>query len=121
MWVLFLGTFVDPKAQLKSGASLNVTYVFLRNMLNKPVAILPVASNPTIAIRCNPRKWKKLKSGYLKLPYRLIWAVATTDSILIYDSEQSLPIAFVEGIHLAELTDLSWFDLQTNFFIWNSF
>ena len=37
-----------------------------------------------------------------------MFAVATLDSVLIYDTENLLPIAFVDGIHYAEITDLSW-------------
>jgi len=44
----------------------------------------------------------------LKLSYRLIWAVATLDYVLIYDSEEMMPIACIEDINCAELTDLSW-------------
>jgi chromatin assembly factor 1 subunit B len=90
---------------------MNVTFVFARNSLTKPIAILPVQQKPTVCVRCHPLRFEKKNSNVdsiLKLPYRLIWAVATLDYVLIYDSEEMMPIACIEDINCAELTDLSW-------------
>lgn len=38
----------------------------------------------------------------------MVFAVATLDSVLIYDTESLYPIAYIDGIHYAELTDLAW-------------
>jgi chromatin assembly factor 1 subunit B len=43
------------------------------------------------------------------LPYRMIFAVAGGDSVLIFDTECSTrPIAYLAGLHYAEVTDLAW-------------
>ncbi|KAI1315042.1 hypothetical protein EDD11_001382 [Mortierella claussenii] len=42
------------------------------------------------------------------LGYRSIYAVATQDSILIYDTQQSTPLALVSHIHYATFTDMAW-------------
>lgn len=43
------------------------------------------------------------------LPYRMLFAVATSDALLLYDTESlTRPIAHVSGLHLAEQTDLAW-------------
>ena len=42
------------------------------------------------------------------LPYRMIFAVASIDSVVLYDTLQNHPILFVEGIHYTQLTDLRW-------------
>ncbi|CAN8100893.1 unnamed protein product [Discula destructiva] len=42
------------------------------------------------------------------LPYRLVYAVATQDSILIYDTQQNTPIGVVSNLHCATFTDLAW-------------
>ena len=46
------------------------------------------------------------------LPYKMVFAVATTDSILIYSTQSFVPIILVSNIigniHFATLTDISW-------------
>lgn len=48
-------------------------------------------------------------SPLFALPYRMIFAVACFDAVLLYDTECfQRPFVRVEGIHYAELTDVSW-------------
>lgn len=47
-------------------------------------------------------------AGFFKLPYRLIFAVATLNSLYIYDTESVPPIAILAGLHYAAITDISW-------------
>lgn len=42
------------------------------------------------------------------LPYRLVYAVGTADSIWIHDTQQLGPLAVISQLHYAPLTDLSW-------------
>jgi len=42
------------------------------------------------------------------LPYRMVYAVATEDSVLLYDTQQQTPICVVSNLHCATFTDLSW-------------
>ncbi|CAM1504529.1 Fc.00g021200.m01.CDS01 [Cosmosporella sp. VM-42] len=42
------------------------------------------------------------------LPYRMVYAVATQDSVLLYDTQQKTPIAVVSNLHCATFTDLAW-------------
>jgi len=42
------------------------------------------------------------------LPYRMIFAVATEDSVLLYDTQQQTPLCVVSNLHCATFTDLSW-------------
>jgi chromatin assembly factor 1 subunit B len=42
------------------------------------------------------------------LPYRMIYAVATEDSVLLYDTQQFTPICVVSNLHCATFTDLTW-------------
>lgn len=42
------------------------------------------------------------------LQYRYIFAIATEDSIYLYDTQNLTPFAFVTGIHYSNLSDLSW-------------
>lgn len=42
------------------------------------------------------------------LPYRMVYAVATEDSVLLYDTQQQTPLCFVSNLHCATFTDLTW-------------
>jgi chromatin assembly factor 1 subunit B len=42
------------------------------------------------------------------LPYRMIYAVATQDSVLLYDTQQQTPLCVVSNLHCATFTDLTW-------------
>ena len=43
------------------------------------------------------------------LPYRMVYAVATEDSVLLYDTQQQTPICIVSNLHCATFTDLTWY------------
>ena len=42
------------------------------------------------------------------LPYRIIYAVATQDAIMVYDTQQQTPLCVVSNLHFATFTDLTW-------------
>ncbi|KAJ5389885.1 uncharacterized protein N7496_000953 [Penicillium cataractarum] len=42
------------------------------------------------------------------LPYRIIYAIATQDAVLVYDTQQQTPLCVVSNLHFATFTDLSW-------------
>lgn len=42
------------------------------------------------------------------LPYRMVYAVATQDSVWIYDTQQTGPICCFSNMHYASFTDLTW-------------
>ncbi|KAL7422845.1 Chromatin assembly factor 1 subunit [Cryptotrichosporon argae] len=42
------------------------------------------------------------------LPYRLLYAVACQDAVLLYDTQQASPIAIFRGLHYAGFTDIAW-------------
>lgn len=46
-----------------------------------------------------------------RLPYRVVFAVATEDSVLLYDTQQIIPFAFVSNIHYHQLSDLAWYEI----------
>ncbi|MEQ2181954.1 hypothetical protein GOODEAATRI_017021, partial [Goodea atripinnis] len=43
-----------------------------------------------------------------QLPYRMVFAVASEDSIFLYDTQQRLPFGLVSNIHYHTLSDLTW-------------
>ena len=42
------------------------------------------------------------------LPYRIIYAVATQDTVYVYDTQQTTPLCVVSNLHYATFTDLAW-------------
>lgn len=44
----------------------------------------------------------------VSLPYRLVFAVASEDSVLLYDTQQLFPFGYVSNIHYHTLSDISW-------------
>ncbi|CAM6091150.1 unnamed protein product [Calypogeia fissa] len=106
--------------QSPDAGACSVSYIVSRNDLSRPALQLPAASKPVVAARFCPvvyslspkKSWKHDTTvpgvGAFKFPYRLVFAVATLNSVFIYDTEQSCPIAIFGGLHYAPITDLAW-------------
>lgn len=47
-------------------------------------------------------------TAMIGLPYRMIFAVATHDSVWIYDTQQGGPLCCFSNMHYASFTDLTW-------------
>ncbi|XP_014613412.1 PREDICTED: chromatin assembly factor 1 subunit B [Polistes canadensis] len=100
---------IEPQDTIEKTS--NATIVFSRHNLKEPIMILPSLDESTIAIRCCPVYFELRKDGptpMIALPYRIIFAVATQHSILIYDTQQISPIAVISNIHYTRLTDIAW-------------
>ncbi|KAK5861105.1 hypothetical protein PBY51_022525 [Eleginops maclovinus] len=98
---------------------INTTYIFSRKSLKRPIAHLPCPTKATLAVRCCPvyfeLRTKTLEDGTVQtlpnvfqLPYRMVFAVASEDSIYLYDTQQTLPFGLVSNIHYHTLSDLTW-------------
>ena len=74
--------------------------------------MLPGMKTYATCIRFNPYFYEKRAKaddpGHIDLPYRLVFAVATTDQILIYATDSVQPLAVVGNIHYAPINDISW-------------
>lgn len=42
------------------------------------------------------------------LPYRMLFAVVTMDTVTIYDTQQATPLCLLTKLHYDEFTDMSW-------------
>lgn len=79
----------------------------------RPCASLPVTDEvPAIAVRCCPALFKPRRAdaakSLVRLPHRVLFAVASLNSVSLYDTEQRCPIAVVGNLHLDKLTDVAW-------------
>ena len=89
--------------------------------------MLPGIKSYATCIRFNPYLYSKLNpaqapelptsktgstdaefSPLLDLPYRIVFAVATTDQVLIYNTESIYPMAVLGSIHYAPINDMAW-------------
>ena len=74
--------------------------------------MLPGLKTYATCIRFNPYLFKKTMSPtsvpLLDLPYRMIFAVATTDQVIIYATDQQTPITVIGNIHYAPINDITW-------------
>ncbi|XP_064167309.1 chromatin assembly factor 1 subunit B [Anguilla rostrata] len=109
-----------PAGCVEAGENVtNTTYIFSRKNFKRPVAHLPCPAKATLAVRCCPVYFElrthKSEDGStqtlpntLQLPYRLVFAVASENSIFLYDTQQSLPFGYISNIHYHTLSDLTW-------------
>ncbi|KAI9810175.1 MAG: hypothetical protein M1827_006621 [Pycnora praestabilis] len=75
--------------------------------------VLSPASNdrPTSSPKPSETESSSLTSGpppAFALPYRIVYAVATQDAVLVYDTQQQTPLCVVSNLHFATFTDLTW-------------
>ncbi|ESP03126.1 hypothetical protein LOTGIDRAFT_137905 [Lottia gigantea] len=114
---------ITPAGCVERGEKLiNATHIFTRTSFNKPAVYLPSVEKATIAVRVCPTLFQLRKIGFKPvegmflrelppityLPYRMVFAVATEDSVLLYDTQQTTPIAYIGNIHYHQLSDLTW-------------
>lgn len=113
---------LTPAGCVESGENVtNTTYVFSRKNLKRPIAHLPCPGKATLAVRCcpvyfelRPEPEPGSPSGepgaklLAALPYRLVFAVASEDSVLLYDTQQPFPFGYVSNLHYHTLSDVSW-------------
>lgn len=92
----------------------NTSYGYSRYDLSKPAFVLPFPNEYTVAVRCSPLLYRlrpfnaEKNPPIISLPYRMIYAVATKNSVFFYDTQQPVPFAIVSNIHYTRLTDLTW-------------
>nr|CAB3481836.1 unnamed protein product [Digitaria exilis] len=90
---------------------INTAYIMSRHNLSRPAIQLPGASKAIVAVRFCPVLFKPRGSnsdGFFKLPYRVVFAVATLNSLYVYDTESIPPILIHAGLHYAAITDIAW-------------
>uniref|UniRef100_A0A2R9A7X0 Chromatin assembly factor 1 subunit B n=1 Tax=Pan paniscus TaxID=9597 RepID=A0A2R9A7X0_PANPA len=95
---------LTPAGCVESGENvMNTTYVFSRKNL-KRYAVKEILVSVVLRCLCPRPPGVELMS----LPYRLVFAVASEDSVLLYDTQQSFPFGYVSNIHYHTLSDISW-------------
>uniref|UniRef100_A0AAF5PIC9 CAF1B/HIR1 beta-propeller domain-containing protein n=1 Tax=Wuchereria bancrofti TaxID=6293 RepID=A0AAF5PIC9_WUCBA len=104
---------IAPSGILEMGSS-NVfgIYIFRRREFPKgrPAAFIP-SSKATFRISCCPVLYKlhrKVVGNPLKLPYRIVWAALTKNTVYIFDSQLCRCVACATNLQYDTLTDMTW-------------
>jgi chromatin assembly factor 1 subunit B len=85
------------------------TFVCGRDNPTKPIIHYP-AKTPSVVVKCNPLLFQSLENGskLFDLPHRIIFCIATLNSISVYDTEHTHPLVIVENPHTMAITDMTW-------------
>lgn len=92
------------------------THVFLRDNLTVPCVSYAGLEEPSVAVRCCPRLFKMIDHGSNNSSapplfagnYRIVFAVVTINSLLIYDTQHPHPLFKLSGTHYAAINDAAW-------------
>uniref|UniRef100_A0A2A4JR17 CAF1B/HIR1 beta-propeller domain-containing protein n=1 Tax=Heliothis virescens TaxID=7102 RepID=A0A2A4JR17_HELVI len=101
---------VEPEQGKVDIKPINAVYIYTRYSLKVPVCILP-CGEAALVTRWSPRRYSARSGGpqaALPAPARMVLAVGTKRSVLLYDTQQKTPIALINNIHYTRLTDLTW-------------
>lgn len=96
----------DPVMPSRSGAN--------PSPMDPPPPAIPIMPSPNELSR--PTSSPKPTDGDTLAPtpafalsYRVVYAVATQDAILVYDTQQQTPIVVVSNLHYTTFTDVTWY------------
>lgn len=81
------------------------------SLLSTPVLAIKGMEKPVLGIRCNPRLFALGESGtssLFTLPYRIVYAIFTMDTVMVFDSNSITPISHIRDLHYGSLTDVCW-------------
>ncbi|XP_026733200.1 chromatin assembly factor 1 subunit B [Trichoplusia ni] len=116
------GGKIEPEQGKVDIKPINAVYIYTRYSLKVPACVLP-CGEPALVCRWSGRRYRLRGPGpapALPAPgpapappattpaCRMLLAVATKRSVLLYDTQQKTPIALINNIHYTRLTDLSW-------------
>lgn len=103
------GQFLSKKTERQM---IKTTYMHLRNQWDRPAFHYPGYGEASLVVKCCPVLFQRAKrDGVDNIPgldYRIVFAIATIDEVLIYDTQCYYPIMIVKNIHYATITDLAW-------------
>ncbi|KAL0088445.1 WD40-repeat-containing domain protein [Phycomyces blakesleeanus] len=108
------GAGTGSEETVESGADevRNCAYIYGRNLLQKgPVAYNGNHPKPSTVVRWCSKPYERRSKHYrttFGLEYRMLYAVATQDTIYIHDTQQTRPICVLSGMHYAPIMDLAW-------------
>jgi len=105
--------FLLPAAQYqlkKEDKPFSAVLLYRRNDFTSPCMVYSTNNKPAICARFIQKLYKldTQKPKIFDLPYKMLFAIATVDSVLVYHTQSLQPVFIVGNIHFACLTDLAW-------------
>lgn len=89
--------------------AMNSVYIYSRRNLNKPIVHLPGFKKPATIISFSPVRYvNSVTTPVFNLPYKMIFTVATQDSVIVYDTANLQPLGVVSSLHYSVITDVTW-------------
>lgn len=95
--------------------NINSVLIFTHENISRPSVALPNLQRPAIAVSWSPILYKlnskdesSQNQAWVKLPYKLLLAIATTNQVIIYDTESLEPLTIVSNLHYTPVTDICW-------------
>ncbi|CAH2077186.1 unnamed protein product, partial [Iphiclides podalirius] len=102
---------VEPEQGKIDIKPMNAVYIYTRYCLKVPACVVP-CGEAALAVRWAPARLALRPHGpppaFGASPSRLLLAIATKRSVLVYDTQQRTPVALISNIHYTRLTDLTW-------------
>ncbi|CAH8678463.1 unnamed protein product [Schistosoma rodhaini] len=98
----------------------HAAHIFVRSNFTRPVVSLPTGSKPVVAVRFCPQPFQLRQvnlncqnatnqcTSLFNLAYRWLFCLILEDSVLFYDTQQTVPFAQVSQLHYQALNDASW-------------
>ncbi|KAK6459859.1 WD40-repeat-containing domain protein [Scheffersomyces coipomensis] len=111
------GSLLITPCGIDESSSTNSVYVYSRKSLTtSPIFKITGLNKPATVISFNPNLYQlpesKLETSSsqhkLNLPYQMIFAVATQESIIIYNTSDFQPLGYVSNLHYSYITDIAW-------------
>jgi chromatin assembly factor 1 subunit B len=108
--IRFSPIFYDLRTGTGTGSNEPKSVMLDRNVPG-PIHVslsMPPPPPPKDSDKGKEKEKEKAIGSIFALPYRLLYAVACQDAVLLYDTQQSGPIAIFKGLHYAGFTDVAW-------------
>jgi chromatin assembly factor 1 subunit B len=109
--IRFSPIFYDLRTSPSNGAGSEPKQITLDKNQPGPVHVslsMPPPPAPLASEGSKEKEKEKTIGSIFALPYRLLYAVACQDAVLLYDTQQAGPIAIFKGLHYAGFTDVAW-------------
>ena len=97
-----------------------VVWGLSRKDLSHPLFYIPTLDKSSICVKFCPLFFKKESTdessstpALLDLPYTMVFAIATIDSVFIYGTDSIQPRYVLTNIHFQSITDLAWNGAET--------
>ena len=82
---------------------------YTRKDLHNACAVFRTDGKAAICVRFCKKLYKREKDFSLfDTPYKMIFAIGTVSSVILYSTESEIPLAVVGNFHYATLNDLAW-------------